>query len=74
MSDVFVVSMFMAYLGISGMIGSQMGRVENSIADKELIALDNSEIGIGFYCYLIFVLMGILISSKIKRMSNLEGN
>jgi len=74
MSDVFVVSMFMAYLGISGMIGSQMGKIENSIVDNELIAMDDSEIGIGFYCYLIFVLLGILISSKIKRMSNLQEN
>jgi len=74
MSDVFVVSMFMAYLGISGMIGSQMGKIENSIVDNELIAMDDSEIGIGFYCYLIFVLLGILISSKIKRMSNLLEN
>lgn len=74
MSDVFVVSMFMAYLGISGMIGSQMGKIENSIVDNELIAMNDSEIGIGFYCYLIFVLLGILISSKIKRMSNLQQN
>ena len=74
MSDVFVVSMFMAYLGISGMIGSQMGKIENSIVDNDLIAMDDSEIGIGFYCYLIFVLLGILISSKIKRMSNLQEN
>jgi hypothetical protein len=66
--------MFMAYLGISGMIGSQMGKIENSIVDNELIAMDDSEIGIGFYCYLIFVLLGILISSKIKRMSNLQEN
>lgn len=74
MSDVFVVSIFMAYLGISGMIGGQMGKIENSMANNQLMTLNDSEIGIGFYCYLIFVILSILISSKIKRMSYFDGN
>ncbi len=65
MADVFVVAIFMAYIGFRGVINSQLSRLENSINNVQIITTNGTTLEIGFYAFTIFTLLSIYFSNQI---------
>lgn len=65
MADVMVVAIFMAYIGFSGIISSQLNQIEKISPNLNILTTNNSELQNGFYFFLGFVILGISISQKI---------
>ncbi len=71
MADVFVVAMFMAYIGFYGIITSQLSGISNNPNGYAVETLNYSRLAPGalyFTCYCILsVFIGILINNKSKK-------
>jgi len=66
MADVLVVALFMAYIGFSGIINSQLTQIERSSGNLEIFTTDNSTLQLGFYVFTAFVLFSLLISTRLE--------
>jgi hypothetical protein len=62
MADVLVVALFMAYIGFTGVINSQLTQIEESSGSLEVITTNNSTLQAGFYFFLAYTLIGLCIS------------
>lgn len=72
MADVFVVAIFMAFIGFRGVIESQLKQLE-TIGDKvEIFTTDNSDFGVGFILFLSFSIAGLFMASMIGRQIKSE--
>jgi len=70
MADVFVVAIFMAYIGFTGILQKQLSSLEN-ISDKvEVLTLDHSRFGIGFGMFMAFCIGSLIISSLLHSRLN----
>ena len=68
MADVFVVAIFMAYIGFSGIISSQLGELE-ALADRlDILTTNQSELQHGFFFFTGFVIFSIFISQRIQKV------
>jgi hypothetical protein len=67
MADVMVVALFMAYIGFSGVINSQLTQIERNTGTLEIFTTNNSTLQLGFYLFTAYALCGILLSSTLKR-------
>lgn len=68
MADVMVVAIFMAYIGFSGIISSQLNQIEQISPNLNMLTTNNSELQNGFYFFLGFVILGIGVSQKIMAL------
>ena len=66
MADVMVVSIFMAYIGFSGILTEQLGQIENMTTKIDIITTNKSSLQTGFVAFFCFAVIGILISTKLK--------
>ncbi len=66
MADVMVVAIFMAYIGFSGIISSQLQDLENITDYVELVTTNASSLQIGFYLFTTFALLSLLVSHKMQ--------
>ena len=69
MADVFVIALFMAYLGFDGLITEQLKQLGNLTNSAEVLTTNNSALLFGFYGFTGFVFFSLFISQKIKRKS-----
>jgi hypothetical protein len=69
MADVMVVSIFMAYIGFSGILTEQLGQIESMTAKIDILTTNKSSLQTGFVSFFCFAVLGILISSKLKSTS-----
>ena len=70
MADVMVVSIFMSYIGFSGIISGQLLQLEK-VSDKlNIITTNNSELKNGFFFFVVFVLISISISQILLNRNN----
>lgn len=69
MADVLVVAIFMAYIGFSGIISSQLGQLENGIESLAILTTNKSELENGFFFFMGFVIMSIFISQTIQKLT-----
>ena len=73
MADVFVVSMFMAYIGFNGVISNEFGNIssfgvgDNSTQDVVILATNGTTLQPGFYTFLAYVLLSLIFSAYLKR-------
>ena len=73
MADVFVVSMFMTYIGFNGVIASQLGNISSvevgdySTQDMVILATNGTTLQPGFYTFLAYVLLSMIFSGYLKR-------
>lgn len=65
MADVFVLALFMAYLGFDGIISDQLNQM-NALGSN-LLTTNASSLLFGFYAFTAFVLVSLFISQKIKK-------
>lgn len=67
MADVFVVSMFMAYIGFSGLAASQLANFAAAGGDDvEVLTTNGTSLQIGFFMFLAFCIASLLTSTLIE--------
>lgn len=66
MADVLVVAIFMAYVGFSGLIASQLSGIADSGSGVRVITTDGTALLSGFYLFLGFVIASLLVSTKLE--------
>ena len=70
MADVFVVAMFMSFLGLEGVISSQLEDLELHSEAMGIITANHSVFGVGFLFFVAFTIMGIIVSTKLSKNQN----
>jgi hypothetical protein len=68
MADVMVVAIFMAYIGFSRLIDSQIGQIGRDSQNVNVLATDGTSLQIGFFMFLAFCLVSLVFSSVIEGM------
>ncbi len=66
MADVFVVAIFMAYIGFRGILNSQLHQLTSASEKAEIIATDNSSLQMGIVFFTAYVILGLLFSHWTK--------
>ena len=59
--------MFMSFLGLEGVISSQLEDLELHSEAMGIITANHSVFGVGFLFFVAFTVMGIIVSSKLSR-------
>jgi hypothetical protein len=67
MADVFVIAMFMAYLGFDGLITEQLNQLQTFTKSTAVLTTNNSGLLFGFYAFTGFVLFSLFLSQKMKK-------
>lgn len=68
MADVFVIALFMAYLGFDGILSDQLNQLQYQSDTVKVISTNDSDLLFGFYAFTAFVLLSLFISVRIKRL------
>jgi hypothetical protein len=66
MADVLVIAIFMAYIGFSGLVGSQLGSLGRASAAVEVLTTNGTVLAPGFFLFLGFVLTSLLLSTVLE--------
>lgn len=69
MADVFVIALFMAYLGFDGILSDQLNQLQTFTKTVKVITTNQSDLLFGFYAFTTFVLYSLFISFKIKKFN-----
>ena len=67
MADVLVIAIFMAYIGFSGLVGSQLGSLSRAAKAVEVLTTNGTTLAAGFYLFLAFVLASLLLSTVLEN-------
>ena len=67
MADVFVVSIFMAYLGLDGVVSSELKHLESKTVPMNIITTNGSHLEVGFFLFLGFVLTSFVLSLMVEN-------
>ncbi len=67
MADVFVVAIFMAYIGFSGLISSQLAGLNQSSQSLEVLTTNGTDLQIGFFLFLSFCFASLIVSSLLEK-------
>ena len=67
MADVFVVSIFMAYLGLDGVVSSELKHLEAKAIPMNIITTNGSHLEVGFFLFLGFVLTSFVLSLLVEK-------
>jgi len=67
MADVFVVSIFMAYLGLDGVVSSELKRLEGKSDPINIITTNGTHLEVGFFLFLSFVLTSFVLAYMVKK-------
>jgi hypothetical protein len=66
MADVFIVAIFMAYIGFKNILNSQIESIGNGIEDISVLATDKTNIQEGFILFFSFVVASLVLSEMLK--------
>ncbi len=67
MADVMVVSIFMAYLGLDGVVGSELGKLEEQSDPINIITSNGTHLEVGFFLFLGFVFSSFILSFLVQK-------
>ncbi len=67
MADVMVVSIFMAYLGLDGIVGHELDALEARSVPINIITTNDTHLNVGFFLFLGFVLSSFVLSILVER-------
>lgn len=67
MADVFVVSIFMAYLGLDGVVSSELKRLEGKADPVNIITTNGTHLEVGFFLFLGFVLTSFVLAYMVAK-------
>jgi hypothetical protein len=67
MADVMVVSIFMAYLGLDGIVSHELDSLETRSLPINIITTNDTHLNVGFFLFLGFVLSSFVLSILVER-------
>jgi hypothetical protein len=67
MADVFVVSIFMAYLGLDGVVNSELKHLESRGDPINIITTNGTHLEVGFFLFLGFVATSFALSMMVEK-------
>ncbi|MFV1987935.1 MAG: paraquat-inducible protein A, partial [Gemmatimonadota bacterium] len=67
MADVFVIAMFLAFLGFDGLTGSQLATLVTDSPLVDLATHNATQLRVGFHLFAAFTLAGLILSGLVKR-------
>ncbi|MDX1496802.1 MAG: paraquat-inducible protein A [Salinisphaeraceae bacterium] len=70
MADVMVIAIFMAYIGFSGMVSSQMDLIARGAqsTNVNVLTTEGTSLQIGFFMFLAFCLASLVVSSRLESI------
>ncbi|MDQ7084197.1 MAG: paraquat-inducible protein A [Sulfurovum sp.] len=72
MADVMVVSIFMAYLGLDGVVSSELKSLEGTPDPVNIITTNQTHLEVGFFLFLGFVAMSFVLSFMLESRHKKE--
>ncbi|MNK22097.1 Paraquat-inducible protein A [compost metagenome] len=69
MADVIVIAILMAYIGLNGLLESQLAKLNIPANSLTLISTHNTALQPGFLIFIAFVLFGLILSTILKSIS-----
>jgi len=67
MADVMVVAIFMAYIGFSGIITSQLDELSSAAPEVAILTTNGTSLQPGFYLFLTYTLLALFLSGYLTR-------
>ena len=67
MADVFVVAIFMAFIGFNGIINDQLSHLDGGYENVQIVTHNGTFLQPGFYLFLLFCVSGLFLGEKIKH-------
>jgi len=67
MADVFVVSIFMAYLGLDGVVDNELKHLEAKSDPINIITTNGSHLEVGFFLFIGFVFTSFVLSLLVEK-------
>jgi len=67
MADVMVVAMFMAYLGLDGVVDNELKKLGAEDDPINVITFNGTHLEVGFYLFLAFVLISFVLAILVER-------
>jgi hypothetical protein len=73
MTDVQIVAILMAYIGFNGMVTTQFNVMRQALPRFDLISTNDTTLQIGFYIFLCYVILAMVLSEVMERkMKNMS--
>lgn len=70
MADVMVVAIFMAYIGFSGIVTNQFGKIQELVPSEIVfISTNGTSLQPGFFAFLAYVLLALVLSSMLAKLN-----
>ncbi len=70
MADVMVVAIFMAYIGFSGIVTNQFGKIQSLVPSEIVfISTNGTSLQPGFFAFLTYVLLALVLSSMLAKLN-----
>lgn len=70
MADVWVIALFMAYMGFDSLVGSQLSQLEQTSSSIKILTTNGTELKAGFYLFLSFCLSSLFLAVRIEGKSS----
>ncbi len=67
MADVMVVAIFMAYVGMNGIITSQLNQLSSAGRDLEILTTNGTSLQPGYYLFLTYTLLALFLPGFLTR-------
>jgi len=67
MADVMVVAIFMAYVGFSGIITSQLGELSSAAPEAAILTTNGTSLQPGYYLFITYTLLALFLSGYLTR-------
>ena len=72
MADVYVIAIFMAYIGFQGILENQLSNLNMETDSLVSISTNKTSLQPGFIIFIGFVLFSLILSTILKRITSLE--
>lgn len=72
MADVFVVSIFMAYLGLDGVVDNELKHLEEKSDPINIITTNGSHLEVGFFLFIGFVFTSFVLSLLVEKYKKIK--
>ncbi|MBE5319174.1 paraquat-inducible protein A [Pedobacter sp. MR2016-19] len=73
MADVMVVGIAMTYIGLNGILKSQLSGLNINTEALKVVTVNNSALQLGFFIFVAYVAYNIILSSILKRIDEQNG-
>ncbi len=67
MADVMVVAIFMAYIGLNGIITSQFGQLSKASQELVIVTTNGTSLQPGYYLFVIYTVLALFLSGFLNR-------